>query len=149
MIGYGIDYDGSKIHEATSKPGMEQPLKYWVPSIAPSGMAFYTGDLFPAWKGNLFIGALKAQMLVRLEIDGEKVARRSGCCKVSMNASATCAKIPTARSGSSPTTRTAASCASRRRSNAPVTARQETTPRGCRRFARNTRRDDPRSRRRS
>jgi len=75
VIGYGIDYDGSKIHEATSKPGMEQPLKYWVPSIAPSGMAFYTGDLFPAWKGNLFIGALKAQMLVRLEIDGEKVGK--------------------------------------------------------------------------
>jgi len=75
VIGYGIDYDGSKIHESTAKPGMEQPLKYWVPSIAPSGMAFYTGDLFPAWKGNLFIGALKAQMLVRLEIDGETVGK--------------------------------------------------------------------------
>jgi glucose/arabinose dehydrogenase len=48
-------------------------LKYWVPSIAPSGMAFYTGDLFPAWKGNLFIGALRAELLVRLTIDGEKV----------------------------------------------------------------------------
>ena len=52
---------------------MEQPIKYWVPSIAPSGMAFYTGDLFPAWKGNLFVGALAGQMLVRLELDGEKV----------------------------------------------------------------------------
>lgn len=75
VIGYGIDYDGSKIHEATAKPGMEQPLKYWVPSIAPSGMAFYTGDLFPAWKGSLFIGALRAQLLARLELDGEKVTK--------------------------------------------------------------------------
>ena len=73
VIGYGIDYDGSKIHESTHKAGMEQPLKYWMPSIAPSGMAFYEGSLFPAWKGNLFIGALKAEMLVRLTVDGEKV----------------------------------------------------------------------------
>ena len=54
-------------------PGMEQPVKYWMPSIAPSGMAFYTGDLFPAWKGSLLVGALKDQMLVRLTLDGEKV----------------------------------------------------------------------------
>ena len=75
VIGYGIDYDGAKIHEATAKAGMEQPIKYWVPSIAPSGMAFYTADLFPAWKGNLFVGALAGQMLVRLELDGEKVTK--------------------------------------------------------------------------
>jgi glucose/arabinose dehydrogenase len=75
VIGYGIDYNGAKIHEATAKPGMEQPLKYWVPSIAPSGMAFYTGNLFPAWKGNLFIGALRGELLVRLELDGEKVVK--------------------------------------------------------------------------
>jgi aldose sugar dehydrogenase len=75
VIGYGVDYGGAKIHEATSKPGMEQPVKYWVPSIAPSGMAFYTGDLFPAWKGNLFIGALAAKILVRLEVDGSKVGK--------------------------------------------------------------------------
>jgi glucose/arabinose dehydrogenase len=54
---------------------MEQPVKYWVPSIAPSGMAFYTGDLFPGWKGNLFVGALKAQLLVRLTLDGNAVTR--------------------------------------------------------------------------
>ena len=54
---------------------MEQPIKYWVPSIAPSGMAFYTGDLFPRWKGNLFVGALAGQLLVRLELDGEKVTK--------------------------------------------------------------------------
>ena len=52
---------------------MEQPIKYWVPSIAPSGMAFYTADLFPAWKGNLFVGALAGQALHRLVLDGEKV----------------------------------------------------------------------------
>ena len=75
VIGYGIDYSGAKIHEATAKAGMEQPIKYWVPSIAPSGMAFYTGDLFAGWRGNLFVGALAAQMLVRLELDGETVTR--------------------------------------------------------------------------
>jgi glucose/arabinose dehydrogenase len=73
VIGYGIDYNGAKIHESTHKAGMEQPLKYWVPSIAPSGMAFYQGTLFPAWKDSLFVGALAGQMLVRLTIDGEKV----------------------------------------------------------------------------
>jgi aldose sugar dehydrogenase len=73
VIGYGIDYNGAKIHESTHKDGMEQPIKYWVPSIAPSGMAFYTGDLIPKWKGSLFIGALAGEMLVRLSLDGEKV----------------------------------------------------------------------------
>jgi len=75
VIGYGIDYSGAKIHASTQKAGMEQPIKYWVPSIAPSGMAFYTGDLFPAWRGNLFVGALAGQALVRLELDGEKVGK--------------------------------------------------------------------------
>ena len=75
VIGYGIDYSGAKIHESTRKAGMEQPIHYWVPSIAPSGMAFYTGDLFPAWRGNLFVGALAGQLLVRLELDGEKVVK--------------------------------------------------------------------------
>jgi glucose/arabinose dehydrogenase len=75
VIGYGVDYGGAKIHESTHKPGMEQPLWHWVPSIAPSGMAFYTGDLIPAWKGNIFIGALKAQILVRLERDGDKITK--------------------------------------------------------------------------
>jgi glucose/arabinose dehydrogenase len=75
VIGYGVDYSGAKIHEATQKEGMEQPLKYWVPSFAPSGMAFYTADLFPAWKGNIFIGGLRSQILMRLEVDGSKVGR--------------------------------------------------------------------------
>jgi glucose/arabinose dehydrogenase len=75
VIGYGIDYSGAKIHATPQKQGMEQPLWYWVPSIAPSGMAFYTGDLFPAWRGNLFVGALAGQLLVRLEVDGDKVVK--------------------------------------------------------------------------
>ena len=60
---------------------MEQPIKYWVPSIAPSGMAFYTGDLFPAWRGNLFVGALAAALLVRLELDGDKVGKEERLLK--------------------------------------------------------------------
>jgi glucose/arabinose dehydrogenase len=75
VIGFGIDYSGAKIHESTAKPGMEQPIKYWVPSIAPSGMAFHSGKLMPAWKGNLFVGALAGQILVRLEVEGDKVGK--------------------------------------------------------------------------
>ncbi len=75
VIGYGIDYSGAKIHESTHKAGMEQPVWYWVPSIATSGMTFYTGDLFPAWRGNLFVGGLAGQLLVRLELNGEKVVK--------------------------------------------------------------------------
>jgi glucose/arabinose dehydrogenase len=73
VIGYGIDYNGAKIHEATAKDGMEQPIKYWVPSIAPSGMAFYNAKLFSSWTGSLFTGALAGKMLVRLSLDGDKV----------------------------------------------------------------------------
>jgi len=73
VIGYGIDYSGQKIHETTAKDGMEQPVKYWVPSIAPSGMAFYTGKLFPKWDGSLFTGALAGKMLVRLSLNGNAV----------------------------------------------------------------------------
>jgi aldose sugar dehydrogenase len=72
VIGYGIDYSGAKIHDSTHKAGMEQPIKYWVPSIAPSGMTFYAGNLFASWRGSLFIGALAGQVLVRLELDGDK-----------------------------------------------------------------------------
>ena len=73
VIGYGIDYNGAKIHASTTKDGMEQPIKYWVPSIAPSGMAFYTGKLFPKWDGSLFTGALAGKMLVRLSLNGNSV----------------------------------------------------------------------------
>jgi glucose/arabinose dehydrogenase len=73
VITYGKDYSYLPIGEGTSKEGLEQPIYYWDPSIAPSGMAFYTGDLFPAWKGNLFVGALAKRHLARLVLDGEKV----------------------------------------------------------------------------
>jgi glucose/arabinose dehydrogenase len=76
VITYGANYGtGTKIGEGTAKAGMAQPLLQWTPSIAPSGMAFYTGDRFPKWQGNLFVGALKFQMLVRLQLDGERVVR--------------------------------------------------------------------------
>jgi glucose/arabinose dehydrogenase len=75
VVGHGIDYSGARIHEATDRPGMEPPVYFWVPSIAPSGMAFYGGDMFPAWRGNLFVGALAGQTLVRLQLDGDKVVR--------------------------------------------------------------------------
>ncbi len=75
VIGYGVNYGGAKIHEGTHKQGMEQPIRQWTPVIAPSGFTIYTGDLFPKWKGNAFIGGLRTTMLVRLELDGEKVTR--------------------------------------------------------------------------
>jgi aldose sugar dehydrogenase len=77
VITYGREYDtGSPIGEGTHKAGLAQPIHFWVPlSIAPSGMAFYDGDRFPHWRGDLFIGALRGQMLVRLELQGEKVVR--------------------------------------------------------------------------
>lgn len=74
VITYGVNYViGTRIGEGTEKPGMEQPLWKWVPSIAPSGMTFYGGMNFPAWRGNLFVGALKAMILVRLTLDGNRV----------------------------------------------------------------------------
>jgi glucose/arabinose dehydrogenase len=73
VITHGIDYSGAPIGEGTHKEGMAQPIHYWVPSIAPSGMAFYHGEAFPEWQGDLFVGALRAELLVRLELDGERV----------------------------------------------------------------------------
>ena len=76
VITFGVNYGiGTKIGEGTAKTGMEQPIYYWVPSIAPSGMTFYTGDRFPDWRGNVFVGSLKFQLLARLELDGEKVVK--------------------------------------------------------------------------
>jgi glucose/arabinose dehydrogenase len=75
VITYGVDYSGAKIGVGTRREGMEQPVWQWTPSIAPSGMAFSAGDLFPAWRGHLFVGALAGQMLVRLEVDGERIVR--------------------------------------------------------------------------
>jgi len=75
VIGYGVDYGGAIIHESTHKDGMEQPVWHWTPSIAPSGMAFYTGDLIPGWKGSLINGALKFELLARLELKGDTAVK--------------------------------------------------------------------------
>ena len=82
VITYGVNYGfGTRIGEGQTKPGMVQPLHLWVPSIAPSGMAFVSGSKFPQWAGDLLVGALRDQMLVRLELDGEKVVREERLLK--------------------------------------------------------------------
>jgi glucose/arabinose dehydrogenase len=74
VIVHGIDYSGRPIGKGISEEsGMEQPRYYWDPVIAPSGLAFYTGNLFPQWKNSLFVGALRGQMLDRLTISGNRV----------------------------------------------------------------------------
>lgn len=74
-ISYGREYSGELINGGlTAKEGMEQPVYFWSPDIAPSGLMFYTGELFPDWKGNLFVGALVGKHLVRLELKDGKVA---------------------------------------------------------------------------
>jgi glucose/arabinose dehydrogenase len=81
-VTYGVQYDARqpdgrrnvKVRDGrTAAPGVEQPIYFWVPSIAPSGMSFYTGDLFPEWRGNLFVGAMAGRHLARLVLDGERV----------------------------------------------------------------------------
>jgi glucose/arabinose dehydrogenase len=74
VIGYGVNYGvGTPIHDTSAKEGMEQPVHYWVPSIAASGLMMYTGDAFPKWKGNLFAGGLAGEQLARLTMDGTRV----------------------------------------------------------------------------
>lgn len=73
LVTHGIDYDGTVISDKIRAPGMEPPVLHWTPSIAPSGMAFYDGDKFPSWKGDLFVGALKFRHLRRIRLDGNKV----------------------------------------------------------------------------
>ena len=76
VITYGVNYGlGTRIGEGQAKPGMVQTLHKWVPSVAPSGMAFVSGSQFPQWQGDLLVGALRGQLLVRLVLDGEKVLR--------------------------------------------------------------------------
>ncbi len=73
VISYGRHYSGGKIGEGTAKEGLEQPRRYWDPSIAPSSMAFYAGDLFPKWKGDMFISTLAGQSILRLDMEGDKI----------------------------------------------------------------------------
>lgn len=73
VITYGVDYSGVPIGEGTEKAGLEQPLHYWDPSISPSGLEFYDGELLPAWQGDLLAGGLSGQLLVRLDMEGDAV----------------------------------------------------------------------------
>ncbi|QIE54894.1 PQQ-dependent sugar dehydrogenase [Pikeienuella piscinae] len=72
-ISYGRHYSGEKIGRGTAAAGMEQPAYYWDPSIAPSGLAIYQGDLFPAWRGDFLVGALKFRLLSRLGMEGGRL----------------------------------------------------------------------------
>ncbi|MCB1777352.1 MAG: PQQ-dependent sugar dehydrogenase [Candidatus Competibacteraceae bacterium] len=72
-VTYSIEYWGPKISNETTRPGMTDPIRVWTPSKAPSGLTFYTGDVYPQWQGDLFSGALKFQQIRRLELDGTQV----------------------------------------------------------------------------
>lgn len=76
IVTYGINYSGTTITDKKKMDGMEQPIHYWTPSIAPSGMAFITSDKYDDWKGSLLVGSLSFQYLERLEMDGTKVTKR-------------------------------------------------------------------------
>lgn len=74
VVGYGVNYrSGSTIHEGTHREGLEAPAHVWVPSIATSGVMIYTGDAFPEWRGDMFVGGLGGQQLARLELDGQTI----------------------------------------------------------------------------
>jgi glucose/arabinose dehydrogenase len=75
VVSYGTEYSGARISESGTAPGIEAPVHYWVPSIATSGLAFYTGDKFPEWRGDAFVGGLKSQQLVRLRIADNRVVQ--------------------------------------------------------------------------
>ncbi len=89
VITYGVDYTGFKIGIGTAKEGMEQPVYYWDPVIAPSGALFYTGNAYPEWKSDLFIGSLTSGLLVREDLKGGRVATKSF---ISPSTSVTCGK---------------------------------------------------------
>jgi glucose/arabinose dehydrogenase len=77
VITYGVDYSGAKIGEGTAKQGMEQPVYYWDPVIAPSGGVFYTGQAFADWQGDLFVGSMTPGGLVRLELENGRVRQET------------------------------------------------------------------------
>ncbi|WP_350335025.1 PQQ-dependent sugar dehydrogenase [Coralliovum pocilloporae] len=81
VISYGRHYSGLPIGEGKRKSGLEQPLYYWDPSIAPSGLAYYDGTAFKKWQGNILVGALKDRMLVRLKLNGSRVVHEERILK--------------------------------------------------------------------
>jgi glucose/arabinose dehydrogenase len=84
-VTFGVEYSGKTISESATAPGIEPPVHYWVPSIATSGMLFYTGSKFPKWSGNAFVGGLASQQLSRLEMDGNRVVREEVLLKGVLN----------------------------------------------------------------
>jgi glucose/arabinose dehydrogenase len=72
-IGYGEEYSGASIHEATQAPGLEQPIYYWDPVISPGALTIYSGESFPEWKGNFLIAGLSSKALIRLVVQGDRV----------------------------------------------------------------------------
>ena len=85
LVTYGKEYSGKTISESPTAPGIEPPVHYWVPSIATSGLLFYTGERFPQWRGNAFVGGLAAQQLSRLEFDGNRVVHEEVLFKGTLN----------------------------------------------------------------
>jgi glucose/arabinose dehydrogenase len=73
LVSWGEHYDGRPIPKPPTRPDLADAIKYWVPSISPSGMSFYTGAAFPGWRGNLLLGGLTADGVVRVALDGERV----------------------------------------------------------------------------
>jgi len=74
-VSYGVEYSGATISESGTAPGIEAPVHHWVPSIATSGLLFYTGERFPEWRGSAFVGGLSSKQVARLEMDGNHVVR--------------------------------------------------------------------------
>ena len=85
VVSYGVEYSGAKISDSPTAPGIEPPVHYWVPSIATSGLLFYTGDRFPKWKGSAFLGGLKSQQVVRLEFKGNEVVHEESLLRGVVN----------------------------------------------------------------
>jgi len=85
VVSYGVEYSGAKISDSPTAPGIEPPVHYWVPSIATSGLLFYTGDRVPKWKGSAFVGGLKSQQVVRLEFKGNEVVHEESLLRGVVN----------------------------------------------------------------
>ncbi len=93
VTSYGREYSTKPVSTGiTAKDGLEQPVYFWTPSIAPSGLQFYTGDLFPAWKGNVFTGAQAGKHLIRLVLNGERVTGEEPLLADRCRRTATCVR---------------------------------------------------------
>ncbi|HBQ58134.1 MAG TPA: hypothetical protein DD671_00495, partial [Balneolaceae bacterium] len=77
VISYGINYNGTEFAEDTAMAGMEQPVTYWDPSIAPSGMEFISSDKYPGWEGDLLVGSLKFSYIAHLDVEGNEIVNET------------------------------------------------------------------------